>query len=840
MASQETEIGELDITDELIAERRAEEPGETPEDMTSWQRPITAFIDVLNLWAGKLLCLALIPLIFVMVVEVFSRSMFGVLNANDMGDVARAWGFGPTLWVYDISRMLGGVLFMGAAGYALMRGVHIRADFIFRNWSLKTQATVDATLYLLFYFPAMLFFFWTSLEYALDSMGFKGIGEDWGRWEEASDSTWAPYLWPARIFMPIGALLLLLQGFAELFRAFHQMGKERESKFLKLFPIYLLGLAAVFVAVFWPDTLPLGDWLAGIFGEVSLSKPAIGMWMLAAMLFSIFVGFPISFTLIFLGFVFGSWGGSSDLTFFLLTLQTNSTMLDDQLVAVPLFIFMGIMMEQAGLMERLFNAVQMMMSRTRGALFIAVLFVSMIFAAATGIVGASVTILGIMAAKTMNRSNYDVRLSAGAITAGGTLGILIPPSIMLIVMGPVLEVPVTDLFRAAVIPGVMLACLYMIYTIGRCMINPSLGPILPEDEQPKTSPFYILEVALVMAGLVVFIWLCTLGAAGTLGGIVPFGGLVIPLLWIGLMFLAFILSRKIKPGGFFFSDLWYEFFMGLVPPTVLIAFALGSILMGFATPAEAAACGAFGSVLLAIFYGKFSFAIRGADMKTLLGAIIYFAILAWAAVSVLGMSVNLTEPSGIITTVIVSLLSIFALYVLMKNAGDALIKTLEITVLIMFLVAASNFFGAVFSNLGTPKMLTEMLLSFELSAGWTLFLIMALIFLLGWPLEWVPIVLIIVPILLPVVETLGPAFGLDRTDLLVWFAILVAVNLQTAWLSPPVALSAYFLKGVVPEWDLKDIYLGMMQFMVIQLVGLLLIVSFPQIALWLPNMLYGG
>jgi len=137
-------------------------------------------------------------------------------------------------------------------------------------------------------------------------------------------------------------------------------------------------------------------------------------------------------------------------------------------------------------------------------------------------------------------------------------------------------------------------------------------------------------------------------------------------------------------------------------------------------------------------------------------------------------------------------------------------------------------------------MLTELLLSLDLGPVLTLILIMALIFLLGWPLEWVPIVLIIVPILMPVVETLGPAFGLDRVDLLVWFAILVAVNLQTAWLSPPVALSAYFLKGVVPEWDLKDIYLGMMQFMVIQVIGLVLIFVFPEIALWLPRFLDGG
>ena len=773
--AEEVKPDELDITDELIAERRAEEPGQTPEDMTPWQRPITAFIDVLNLWAGRIICLLLIPMIFVTVFEVISRTSFGILSANGMDDVARAWGLGPTLWVYDVSRMLGGVLFMFAAGYALMRGVHIRADFLYRSWSPKTQATVDATLYMLFYFPAMLFFFWTALDYTLDAFNIRN-GFEYNGWERASDSTWAPVLGPARAAMPIGALLLFLQGFPELFRCFHQMGKEREAIFLKIFPFYWAILAFAFVNVFFPEVIPFE---LGGFGDVGLSKPAIGMVMLGVMLFSIFVGFPISFTLIFLGFVFGTWGGSSALTFFLLQLQVNSTMLDDQLVAVPLFIFMGIMMEQAGLMERLFNAVQLMMSRTRGALFIAVLFVSTIFAAATGIVGASVTILGIMAARTMNKSGYNVQLAAGTITAGGTLGILIPPSIMLIVMGPVLEVPVTDLFRAAIIPGIMLAGLYMLYSIGRCWLNPSLGPILPEDEQPETSPYYMLEILAVMTALFVFIWLCVEGSTGGLS-LFPLSGLVIPLLWIGLMWAAFNYMRRAKPGGFYFSDLWYEFFMGLVPPTVLIAFALGSILAGWATPAEAAACGAFGSILLSLAYRKFT----------------------------------------------------------LPGFYDAMIKTLEITVLIMFLVAASNFFGAVFSNLGTPKMLTELLLSMDLTPTWTLILIMALIFLLGWPLEWVPIVLIIVPILLPVVEQLD--FGMGREDLLIWFAILVAVNLQTAWLSPPVALSAYFLKGVVPEWDLKDIYLGMMQFMGIQLIGLILIFLFPAIVLWLPHYLYGG
>ena len=438
-----------------------------------------------------------------------------------------------------------------------------------------------------------------------------------------------------------------------------------------------------------------------------ISPATLGFILVAVMLFAIFVGFPISFTLIFLGFVFG-YLGFGPLVFYLMTLQFSMVMTEQALAAVPLFVFMGIMMEQAGLMERLFSSVQLMLARVRGSLYYAVLFVSVIFAAATGIVGASVTILGIMAAKSMNRSKYDVRLAAGTITAGGTLGILIPPSIMLVVMGPIMEIPVTDLFAAAIIPGVLLALLYAGYTTIRCWQNPNLGPPLPVEMRATSM-----------------------------------------------------------------KKVWVEFFLGLVPPAALVFAALGSILFGFATPTEAAGCGAMGALLLALAYKKLSF----------------------------------------------------------SRLQDALVKTLEITALIMVLVAASNFFGAVFSRLGTPMVLTDFLLNLELNKYFILFIVMAMIFLLGWPLEWVPIVLIIIPIILPLIESLG--FNLT------WFAILVAVNLQTAWLSPPVALSAYFLKGVVPEWDLKDIYIGMMQFMVLQIIGLILIVIFPELVMWLPEYIYG-
>lgn len=437
-----------------------------------------------------------------------------------------------------------------------------------------------------------------------------------------------------------------------------------------------------------------------------MTPEMIGLAMVGVMLFAIFIGFPISFTLLFLGIVFGYFG-FGNLVFYLLTLQFNATMMEQTLAAVPLFIFMGIMMEQANLMERLFSSVQKMLANTRGSLFLAVMFVATIFAAATGIVGASVTILGIMAGKPMIRSGYDVRLSSGLITAGGTLGILIPPSIMLVVMGPVLEVPVTTLFAAAILPGLLLASLFTAYAMFRCWLNPALGPPLAKEFHATSS-----------------------------------------------------------------REIWGDFFAGLVPPAALVLASLGSIMFGFATPTEGAGCGAAGALLLTLLYGR----------------------LTWA------------------------------------NFREALIKTLEISVLILFLVAASNFFGAVFARLGTPTMLSETLLGLELNRYVILAMVMGLIFLLGWPLEWVPIVLIVVPFLLPLIESLG----FDKA----WFGILVAVNLQTAWLSPPVALSAYFLKGVVPDWELTDIYMGMLQFMGLQLFALVLIIVFPEIAMWLPSVMY--
>jgi tripartite ATP-independent transporter DctM subunit len=436
-----------------------------------------------------------------------------------------------------------------------------------------------------------------------------------------------------------------------------------------------------------------------------MSPEVLGLVGLLSLFGFICVGFPISFTLIFLALVLG-YIGFGQVVFHLMTLQFFGVMTDTVLSAVPFFLFMGYILEDSGLMSRLFKAFQYLLARLNGSLYIAVTSTATIFAAATGIVGSSITLLGVMAAPTMRESNYDTRLSAGCITAGGTLGILIPPSIMLVVMGPVVGVPVTDLFAAAILPGVMLASLYMIYALVRSWMNPSLGPALPEHLRATSFRWILKEVVL-----------------------------------------------------------------GVIPVSTLILATLGSIMSGMATPTEGAAAGAAGALVLSVAYRRLTF----------------------------------------------------------NGLKQSLWRTLEISAMILLLVAASNFFGSVFSRLGSADLLTELLLATDMHPTFMLILLLGLIFVLGWPLEWVPIVLIILPVLLPMVNEM-------EIDL-VWFSILVAVTLQTAWLSPPVALSAYFLKGVVPNWDLKDIYAGMMQFMMLQCIGALLILFFPSIATWLPTVL---
>lgn len=438
----------------------------------------------------------------------------------------------------------------------------------------------------------------------------------------------------------------------------------------------------------------------------------LGLIMLVSMISIIFVGIPVSFTLLFIALVFGSLGLGVNMTFNLTYIQMWGSMKDDILPAVPLFIYMGFMTEQAGLMKRLFEVLRNILAPLPGSLYLTVILTAMVFAMATGIIGAAVTVLGIMAGTVMVKAGYDEKLSAGAIAAGGTLGILIPPSVMLVVMGPTIGVPVNYLYAGAFGPGFLLAALCIVYCLVRSFFNPKLGPPVPHEDR--------------VTG---------------------------------------------------FRKLTYDFMVGVVPMAVLIGVTLGPIILGIATPTEAASCGAFGATALALGYGKLT---------------------------------RQTLKSAVISTIVTSSM-------------------------VLFLVVASNVFGAVFTALGTPGLITNAMNNIPFPDIIKLLIIMAIIFVLGWPFEWPVIVLVFLPIFLPAVELLN--FGLSKQDLLLWFGILVAVNLQTAFLSPPVAMSAFYLKNVMPQWSLQKIYWGMAQFMVIQVVCLITLFFWPDVALWLPRAL---
>jgi len=443
----------------------------------------------------------------------------------------------------------------------------------------------------------------------------------------------------------------------------------------------------------------------------------LGLVMLVVMIATIFVGFPISFTLLFLALTFGYFG-LGHVVFDLAYFQTIGMMKEELLAAVPLFIFMGFLTEQAGLMERLFSAFRMLLAPIRGALFAVVILTATVFAMATGIVGAAVTVLGIMASPIMIKTGYDAKLSAGCITAGGTLGILIPPSVMLIVMGPVIGVSVAELYSAAFGPGFLLAGIYLTYLIIRSNLNPKLGPPVPKELR-VSSPVQLVTEVLI----------------------------------------------------------------GVVPLLVLIGAVLGSMLGGLATPTEASAIGAFGAAALTLAYRRFT----------------------WAGLK------------------------------------RAVLSTTATSSMVLFLAVTSNIFGAVFARLGTANWITETMLALPFPPVVMLLMVLVLLFLLGWPFEWPAIILVFLPIFYPVVDALKPALGqslgIPLDMVMVWFGAVVAVVLQTAFLSPPVAMSAYYLRQVVREWSLGTIYQGMFQFMILQTLCIALIIIFPKIVTTFPDQL---
>ena len=448
-----------------------------------------------------------------------------------------------------------------------------------------------------------------------------------------------------------------------------------------------------------------------------MSDPAIALTMLGILVFAIMIGFPVAFTLMALGVGFGYYAYFQpnqyffdNRVFYLLTQNTFTVLNNDALVSIPLFLLMGYLVERANILDSLFMSLQIALKRLPGALAVATLATCALFATATGIVGAVVTLMGMLAFPQMIKAGYDTRLAAGVVCAGGCLGILIPPSIMLIVYGAMASISVVKLYAAAMIPGILLAGMYIVYVIGVGIFKPHLAPPLPKGEGEVSARVLITMLA-------------------------------------------------------------KSFF----PLAIMILSVLGAIMFGLATPTEAAAVGALGAMLLAAGYRS----------------------LTWQALR------------------------------------ESVFLTARTSAMVCWLFVGSATFASVFAYLGGNVIIKEFVLGMNLNSITFLLLSQVIIFILGWPLEWTEIIIIFVPIFLPIL----PHFDIDP----MLFGILVAINLQTAFLSPPMAMAAYYLKGVSPPSVLlTQIFSGCMPFVYIVLVTMAMIYTFPQIALWLPGVLYSS
>ena len=450
-----------------------------------------------------------------------------------------------------------------------------------------------------------------------------------------------------------------------------------------------------------------------------MTDPQIAIVMLCLFIVLVLLGFPIAFTLIAMGVGFGYYayyqGGGDSIAdyfsnniFYLLNQNTYSVMENDTLVAIPLFLFMGYVVERANIVNRLFYSLQMAARNLPGSMAIAALITCAVFSTASGIVGAVVTLMGLLAFPAMANARYNKQFAAGVICAGGTLGILIPPSIMLIVYAAIAELSPLRLYAAAVFPGLILAGFYILYVIARVMINPSIAPKPRQEDVPPVAKIY------------------------------------------------------------------FDLLVSFVPLTVLIMLVLGSILGGLATPAEAAAMGAFGGLVLAALYRS----------------------LTWTKVK------------------------------------ESVFLTAKATAMVCWLFVGSWTFASVFSILGGHDVIEGWFLAMNLEPWQFLVMVQLIIFVLGWPLEWSEILIIFVPIFLPMLDTFGvnPYF----------FAMLVALNLQTSFLTPPMAMSAYYLKGVLRnQIELVEIFKGILPYLAIVILSMVLMYQYPGIALWFPDYLFG-
>ncbi len=672
-----------------------------------------------------------------------------------------------------------------------------------------------------------------------------------------------------------------------------------------------------------------------------MSDPSLGLTMLALIVIAIMMGFPTAFTLMGLGMVFGyiafwvpghHWYDNR--VFDLIAQRTYGVMTNDVLLSIPLFVFMGYVMERAALVDKMFHSVQLAFRRVPASLAVTTMLVSAFWGIASGIVGAVVVLMGVIAMRPMLNAGYDVKLASGVITAGGTLGILIPPSVMIIVYAAVAGQSIVKLYAAAMLPGFFLTALYLVYILGWAIINPKIAPKLRPDQYRVAVPEWLRRLEWgrsrsVVPGLVASVFRPAMlkGAAGYDAIAKSFLVLSVPLLMIVGTFVAgwwYVViynapevaiaaaapaglaktvtaapAAKREPaeekpqelggsesaaepaesqakaegppeemtslrdptaesGAGRIPEHFYAWFWGLaafsgltllfyfwrmdgeqleilkelcasvVPLGVLTVVVLAVILFGICTATESAAIGALGALYLAVM-AKY---LRQVLWWSLVGFIIGVALGWWQGEDWASLVVAGSIGGTLVGTVVPGLWYLRTSAELRESLKQATFLTAKTTAMVCWLFVGSALFSAVFALHGGQSLIERWVLGMNLSPLGFMFIAQVIIFLLGWPLEWTEIIVIFCPIFIPLLSH----FQIDP----ILFGTMVAVNLQAAFLSPPVAMSAFYLKGVAPKHvTLNQIFAGMMPYMIIVCLCLLFMYIWPGMSLWLPEFLYG-
>ena len=679
------------------------DPIETYEKLVEHEetdrQPVANAIDSFVKTIGHIVMWANVALIAAIVSQVSLRYL---LNQNYPKLDEIQWHF------YGLVTMIG-------ISYALVTDSHVRVDIMHMQLSRRAQRVIEVLGILTLLVPFI---------YLMIDQGYDYFHESF-RVNERSDSpTGLPARWAFKAIIPISFVLLALAALARLIHDGHAIltgpASEREGASPRRLLLMLFGFAVVCVALTF-------------LVETTEEKLVITMFLTFIAL--LFTGYSVAWTLAGVGVAFCglaylfdngmmAWTGLEDtltgldyLTLGAVVNRVYATMSNAVLVALPMFIFMGLMLDESGVAERLMTSMQRLFGTVRGGLAITVTMIGIILAASTGIIGASVVLLGVLSLPSMMQQRYSPSLAAGVVAASGTLGILIPPSIMLVIMADQMALSVGDLFMGAVFPGIIIGTLYLTYIFILAQLKKDAAPV-PEG---ATAPDW----------------------------------------------------QAVK-----------DVMIAVIPTFALILAVLGSIFMGITTPTEASGVGALGAMLLALGYRKLSFAKLKAVLVSTLNTTAYiFAIFLGATV--------------------------FS-YVLRELGGDELIESL----------VESTGFGP----------------------NGTVFFILFIVFLLGFVLDWIEITLIVLPLMRPIVNGLGidiPGYGVIDEPALVWFVILVAVTLQTSFLTPPVGFALFYLKGVCPpEIGLMHIYRGIVPFVLLQLTGLMLVFFWPSLATWLPSVAY--